>query len=204
MKPQLALGITEDFPGNSFTPDADAVHLEWTVAPFNAGLAAIRNVTLQGMIVNADAPMEISFNVFEKCGTTNLAFSGLCVSPTGHLRDINATVVVKENVFTDSRGAAIVFASDSVSLAADDGDIATDIFLRDRQTDTTIAVTDPTDHPKLTSRLQGGSDCSISADGSVVAFGTTEHRFTNTGFPRLAARACAGAGHWAIRGSQRA
>lgn len=80
-------------------------------------------------------------------------------------------------------GRWIVFASDSVNLVADDGNSATDIFLRDRQTGATIAVTDPTDHPELTSRLQGGSDCSISADGSVVAFVTTEHRFTNTGSP---------------------
>ncbi len=82
-----------------------------------------------------------------------------------------------------SNGRWVVFASDSVNLVADDGNSATDIFLRDRQTGTTIAVTDPTEHPELTSRLQGGSDCSISADGSVVAFVTTEHRFTNTGTP---------------------
>jgi Tol biopolymer transport system component len=77
-------------------------------------------------------------------------------------------------------GRWLVFASESTNLVADDSNSGADIFLRDRQTGTTIAVTDPSEQPDMSVR-SGGWDCSISADGNVVAFVTRDNRFTGAG-----------------------
>lgn len=77
-------------------------------------------------------------------------------------------------------GRWVVFASESTNLVAGDENSTTDIFLRDRQTGTTIAVTDPTEQPDMSVR-SGGWDCSISADGNVIALVTRDSRFTGVG-----------------------
>lgn len=66
-------------------------------------------------------------------------------------------------------GRWIAFVSDAENLVAGDGNGTRDIFLRDRESGTTIAVTDPTEQPNMTFK-GGGFDASMSADGNVVAF----------------------------------
>ncbi len=68
-------------------------------------------------------------------------------------------------------GRWIAFCSSATNLVSGDGNHNPDIFLRDRESGTTIAVTDPTEQPGMIFK-GGGFDCSISADGNVVAFVT--------------------------------
>jgi Tol biopolymer transport system component len=68
-------------------------------------------------------------------------------------------------------GRWVVFCSAATNLVSGDENTVEDIFLHDRETGATIAVTDPTEQPDMTFK-RGGVDCSISADGNVVAFVT--------------------------------
>lgn len=75
-----------------------------------------------------------------------------------------------------ANGRWVVFSSNATNLVPGDGNNSTDVFLRDRETNTTSAVTDPTQRPDTT-YLNGGWDPAISADGSTIAFVTVYRDF---------------------------
>ena len=75
-------------------------------------------------------------------------------------------------------GRWVVFTSNATNLEPGDINSDVDVFLRDRQTGTTVAVVDPTEQdpplPSGASHHQGTHDPAISADGNVVAFVTID------------------------------
>jgi Tol biopolymer transport system component len=78
-------------------------------------------------------------------------------------------------------GRWVAFTSDHGPLVPESTSITRNVFLRDRQTNSTIAVSRIADPPPDTDPLRSGNDSSISADGSTVAFVST-HDFTPSNF----------------------
>jgi Tol biopolymer transport system component len=70
-------------------------------------------------------------------------------------------------------GRFVAFTSDHGPLVPDSTSITRNVFLRDRQTNTTIAISRVEGRPPDTDPLADGNDSSISPDGSTVAFIST-------------------------------
>jgi Tol biopolymer transport system component len=66
-------------------------------------------------------------------------------------------------------GRLVAFTSDADNLVAGDGNFDTDIFVRDRQTQTTVRSSVATDGAETGFEL-GSGNAALSADGQVVAF----------------------------------
>jgi hypothetical protein len=98
------------------------------------------------------------------------------VSSSGEQAFKTGTSLRSGSASISADGHSVVFCSNATNLVTDDGNNQTDVFLRDLQTNTTIAVTDPTQRTDGT-RLDGGWDPSVSANGQFVVFVTIYRNF---------------------------
>jgi len=198
--------VTSEFSENIEVPPSPPVELISQSSNEEAGngLSIVNDWNVgeapQVLMINTSVSTDASFVLFHSAAT-NLVNDDTNNAPDLFLRDRAAGTTERVNVTSSGAQAGgnfagqparvghgslsadgrwVVFASESTNLVAGDVNSSTDIFLRDRQTGTTIAVTDPTEQPDMSVR-SGGWDCSISADGQVVALVTRDSRFTGVG-----------------------